>query len=331
MIKFILPFNDSSLSILPNSQLHRTFAISLTSWHVLTVYYTFNILLGLLGNCLVLHAFQFPDVLDYKKVSLVILTNLAVTDILVLLVQGIPTIGVFAADSWQFGSVACHFQALLKYVLFFMEISLVTMLIVHRAYILIYPFKGRLITKRGTVKAVIVFWVVSVLLNVVGLMGSDTTLFDPRFLSCNAGIYLQANAGWEGYVLSFYLLGATLTLIVSLILVGWKARQARLRSQCREAATAHFNLHQFSRTRRFWNFVKRNKSTVTVVAIAVIFLLCMVPVFLVHLLKYVGVPFSAKLTLAQEIVVMYTAVVNPCIYSITNPTFIQFYRERWTS
>ena len=326
---FILHFNETSLSFPLNAELHTKFSLSLASWHVLTVYYTFNIILGLLGNCLVLHAFQFPDVLDFKKVSLVILTNLAVADILVILIQGVPTIAVFVADSWQLGSVICHLQALSKYILFFMEISLVTMLTVHRAYVLTFPFKGRLITKSSTVKTVVTFWIVSVLLNAVGLMGSETNFFDPRFLTCNAGIYLKSRVTWEGYVLGTYLLGMSLLLGVSLLIVGWKARQARLRSKRREAATAHFNLHQFSKTRRFWNFVRRNKNTVTVVTIAVVFLICMVPVFLVHLLKHVGVPLSSSLTLAQEIVVMYAVVVNPFIYSSTNPSFIQFYRERW--
>ena len=328
-MKFLLPFNDTSLSPDLNTDLHTMFPVSLSVWYVLAVYYTFNILLGLLGNSLVLHAFHFPNILDYKKVSIVILTNLAVADILCVFVQGLPTVGVFFADRWPFGSELCHFLALMKYILFYMEVSLTMILSAHRAYILTYPFKGRQITKRSTIKTMITFWIISFLLNVVGLVGSDVTFFDARFLSCNAGIYLKKEMEWEGYFLGTCLFIAAFILGVSLLVIGCKAKRARIRRKRREAAIAHFNLHQFSWRRRFWNFIQRNKSTVTVVLVAVFFMICVAPVFLVHVLKYLGLHLDPRLALFQEIFVMLNVVVNPFIYSLTNPTFLQFYRERW--
>ena len=329
-MNFLLPFNDTSLSPVLNSELNALFPVSISVWHVLGSYYTLNIVLGLLGNCLVLHAFQFPDILDYKKVSRVILTNLAVVDVLVILIQGVPTVGVFFTRRWPFGSGLCHFLALVKYILFYMEVSLVLILSAHRAYILTYPFRGRLITQRSAVKTVVLCWIISFLLNVVGLVGSDVTLFDARFLSCNAGIYLKEKLEWEGYLLGVSLFVAAAALGLSLLVVGWKARRARIKSKRRGADIAHFGLHQFSWERRFWNFIRRNKSTVTVVSVAVVFMISIVPVFLVHLFKYLGVCLHPKLALFEEIFVMLNVVINPFIYSLTNPTFLQFYRNRWT-
>ena len=95
-----------------------------------------------------IHSFCTPsDVLDYKKISTVILVNLAIADILVIVVQGVPTVGVLFTDCWPFGSDLCHVLALVKYALFYMEVVLVMLLSVHRAYILSFPFRGLLITK----------------------------------------------------------------------------------------------------------------------------------------------------------------------------------------
>ena len=88
---YVPKFEESSLSPGNNTDIHNNFSLPLATWHVITIYYTLKVLLGLLGNSLVLHAFLYPDLLDYKKVSLVILTNLAVADFLVLLVMGLPT------------------------------------------------------------------------------------------------------------------------------------------------------------------------------------------------------------------------------------------------
>ena len=316
-------FNDTSITSDYNSNLHTTFSLSLITWHVITIYYTLKILLGILGNSLVLHAFQYPDLLDYKKISLVILKNLAVTDILILLVQGVPTIGVFLADRWPFGSELCQVLGLTKYIMFYIEAFLVIMLSAHRAYILTFPFKGMLLTKRSAIRTVILLWMVSILLNVVGIIGSERTLFDRRFLSCNAGIYLKNELNWEGYLLGISISIEMFIFYISLFIIGWKARQATRADKKRDKSDTPQALSWIQRCEKF---LQKNKGTITVLCVAGIFFVSVIPVYLVHLLKFVGFEVSPNLGLTQEIVAMFTYVLNPFIYSLMNPTFLKFYK-----
>ncbi|KAL5254107.1 hypothetical protein ACHWQZ_G013761 [Mnemiopsis leidyi] len=320
-------FNFTSIDTDNNTDLHSTFSLSLVTWHFITLYYTLKVLLGLLGNSLVLHAFRYPDLLDYKKISIVILTNLAVADILILLIQGVPTIGVLAADRWPFGSTLCHLLGLTKYTTFYIEVFLTAMLSAHRAYILTFPFKGMLITKRSAVRTIVVIWIASILLNAVGVIGSEITFFDGRFLSCNAGIYLKKELEWEGYLLGTSLLIGSIIIYTSLFIIGWKAKRATVKP-----AKNRNNMDAppaVPRKQRLENFVQKNKSTITVCSVVGIFCVSIVPVFIVHLLKYLGVNVSPNLGLTQEVIALFGVVLNPVIYSLTNPTFLKFYKEQF--
>ena len=317
---YIPKFEESSLSLENNTDIHNNFSLPLATWHVITIYYTLKVLLGILGNSLVLHAFLYPDLLDYKKVSLVILTNLAVADFLVLLVMGLPTVGVLVADRWPFGSKVCHFVALTKHALFYIQVLLVSMLSAHRAYILTFPFKGMLITKRGAVKTAIVLWVVSITLNLIGIIGSEVTFFDQGYLSCSAKIYAQSKIEWEGYLLGSCLLVGSITLGISLFLIGWKARRGTEDKQIDKPPN-------LTRRGKCGMFLQKNKSSVTVISVAAIFSVSMVPVFLVHLCKYMDIYLDPRLKLTQEIMFLFNAVANPIIYSLTNPSFLRFYKQ----
>ena len=324
---YVPKFEESSLSTKNNTDIHNIFSLSLTTWHVITIYYTLKVLLGLLGNSLVLHAFLYPDLLDYKKVSLVILTNLEVADFLVLLVMGLPTVAVLIADIWPFGSKVCHFVALTKHTLFYIQVLLVSMLSAHRAYILTFPFKGMLITKRGAVKTAIVLWAVSIILNLIGILGSEVTFFDQSYLSCSATIYVQSKIEWEGYLLGSCLLVGSITLGISLCLIGWKARRGTDNQTSKQEGT----IPKLSRRGKCGMFLQKNKSSVTVISVAGIFSVSMVPVFLVHLCKYMDIYLDPRLKLTQEIMFLFNAVANPIIYSLTNPSFLRFYKQSFRS
>ena len=199
-----------------------------------------------------------------------------------------------------------------------------TMLSVHRAYILTFPFKGMLITKRSAIRTVILLWIGSILLNMVGIIGSESTLFDGRFLSCNAGIYLKKELKWEAYLLGISLSIGSFIFYISLFIIGWKARQATVKGDKKRDKTD--TPQALSWKQRCEKFVQKNKGTITVLSVAGIFCVSVIPVFLVHLLKFVGVKVSPSLGLTQEIVAMFAFVLNPFIYSLINPTFLKFYK-----
>ena len=111
---------------------------------------------------MVLYALPAPGVLEEKKGQYVLMMNLAMVDNLIIMVQGLPTVGVMFADKWAFGSVICHVLALIKHTGFYMKLCSVLLLEVHKAYAMIYPFDALVRkSKSSAVKTVAVFWAIS--------------------------------------------------------------------------------------------------------------------------------------------------------------------------
>ena len=322
---FILPFNGTSLDPDLNTDLHSNFPVSLPFWYVLGAFYSISILLSLIGNSMVLYAFPFPGVLEKKKVAYILMMNLAVNDILVLLVQGLPTVGVFFADKWPFGRGLCHVIALIKHTVFFMKLFSVFLLGLHKAYIMTYPFEGLVLTNTSAMRTVVGFGFLSFLLNIIGIIGSDSTTFSPNFMSCNADIYLSDSLRWEGYLL-LAVLGVTVSILMtSLFVIGRIARGIRLRRLDREK---HFQRPQRSRIQRLKKLMRRNKSIASVVSIAVLYIVTMIPLLLVHLLKWLHAPTDPRFILFGEIFAILNVVWIPAIYAFLMVRFFQFYQER---
>ena len=172
-------------------------------------------------------------------------------------------------------------------------------------------------------KTAIALWVVSIILNLIGIIGSEVTFFDQGYLSCSAKIYAQSKIEWEGYLLGSCLLVGSITLGMSLFLIGWKAR----RGTDNPSNKQEDNTSNLTRRGKCGMFLQKNKSSVTVISVAAIFSVSMVPVFLVHLCKYMDIYLDPRLKLTQEIMFLFNAVANPIIYSLTNPSFLRFYKQ----
>ena len=324
-MKFILPFNESSLSPHINTDLHSLFSVPLSAWYLLAICYTLAILLGFFGNCMVLHAFPVPGVLKKKNVQYILMMNLAMIDNLIILMQGLPTVGVLFADKWPFKIGVCQVLALIKHTFFYMKLFSVFLLAVHKSYSMLYPFKGMLLSKSSAVKKVGAFWVISFLLNIVGLIGSDSTTFSALFLSCNADIYLSKSLNWAGYFLLTVLGVVVLILLTSLLIISWIARGIRVRRLVREA---NFVRPPITRLQRLKNFLRRNKSIASVVIICTIFIVTTIPIFLVHIYKWINAPIAAGYVLFGELFTMLNVISNGAIYAVLFHNFLQFYRER---
>lgn len=165
---------------------------------------------------MVLYALPKPGVLKKRVVQYVLMMNVAITDILLITIHGTPTVGVFLANKWPFGKGACHVIALVKHTVFFMKLFSIMLLIVHKAYQMVYPFDSQLLKKTDAIKTVSVFWFLSLTLNVIGIIGSENTAFSWKHLSC---IAMQGKREWEGIVLITGLGLAVSIIITSLIVI----------------------------------------------------------------------------------------------------------------
>ena len=164
-----------------------------------------------------------------------------------------------------------------------------------------------------------------ILLNIFGLIGSDSTTFSAEFLSCNAEIYLSKSLNWAGYLLLTVLGVDALILLISLLIISWVARGIRVRRLAREA---NFVRPQRTSLQRLKNFLRRNKSTASVIIISSIFILTTIPVFLIHIFKWVGVSVPPGAILFAEIFVMLNVCLTPAVYTVVIPDLVEYYQQR---
>ena len=266
-MKFILPLNSSSLD--NTTPLHSLFSIPLPWCYTLAVIYTLLILLGLLGNCAILHVLPRPGVLEKKKVQNVLMMSLAGVDVVLLVVLGVITSGVLLVDAWCWGGVVCHVTALFSHVVVYEKLFVILLMTLHRAFVLCYPFRaGYMFTNWRAVKTVALSCILSLLLGGIALAGSQATLFQPP--SCIPQIYLRDTLAWAGWLL-LSVVGITISsILVALAVACFLARGIRVR---RLAWPSGYQRPEQSHLIRFLKWLRRNKSTSSTIMVVILFLL----------------------------------------------------------
>ena len=162
------------------------------------------------------------------------------------------------------------------------------MLSVHRAYIIHYPFRSLTLTKRAAVRVALVLWALSLALHIAGLAGSPSTLFDYKFLSCNAGIYLVPVFHWSLCLIgpAVGISGVVLVACLVYILRFMVTLKARDRALGRDPTRGRS--------------VESRKGVISVVGVGLVFVISIAPGIAVHVFKYLPNPSQSR-TISRDI------------------------------
>ena len=268
---------------------------------------TLNILIiigGLGGNLLVLtSSFLYNAVADKADVTL--LSHLAVTDIIVTLVQYVPMLATLLDGRWRLGSAMCLIIGMFINSVMMMEGLLVMTIACYRCSRILAPLAMRW---QHPGRLAVVLWVFSLLFMSLFpvLMGAEIIYFPPS-LSCILSIAtIDPNVAMCLIIISlalFYIPMIVIIIANSIILK-------------RLITTTKY-------TGRHGKVRKTSKATLTIALICWVYIISVSPAAVATIL-HICYHLPAWFTMATQYAVALNVVSNPVIYTVTNKKFAGF-------
>lgn len=279
--------------------------ISEESLPFLRFYNILVLLVGILGNTLVLSGLLDHKVMKIDVISRLLLQNLAVADIFYTLFQFLPSLTTLFARRWVFGINMCLVQQIAATVFAVNEIRVVMLLSCYRLWFVHQP---SLLGSSTMTKVVHVRWALvglfchDVVVHVAYHMTGDTiTSYELQTLSCNVRTskYILKTA----LSLYFIVVPILMTLVANAITI---------------CAILRFCTQKKNTNRPY------RKATLTILTISIAFLISYTP-FLIQMFIPGKMPTWYRLTSMYFLTV--NIVCNPFIYAIFDSGFIVYIKD----
>ena len=273
---------------------------------ILRVYNTLVLLIGLLGNTLVLSGLLDHGVMTIDRTSRILLQNLAVTDIFYTLFQFLPSFSTLLVRRWVFGTTFCLIDHIAATIFAVNEIHVIMFLSIYRLW-----FIHQRLGRTGSARSARTRWFVvglfchDVIVN-VGYHMTDIaqTDFDNQVLSCRV---VRATNHWVPVVLGLY--NIVIPIFTTVVANGVTiCTILRIYTQ-KQAPSRPYK-----------------KATLIILAISITSLLSYIPFFVEMFTPNkdslpVWYPISSMYSLSVSI------VFNPFIYAIVDREFINYIKD----
>ncbi|XP_052026141.1 G-protein coupled receptor 83-like [Apodemus sylvaticus] len=280
---------------------------------VLTFAYAVIIVISLFGNSLVCQVFVKHK--EIKKSTGLLIFNLAISDILIILLNSPFALARFLSGQWVFGRIMCHVSRFAQYCS--LHVSTLTLMAVamDRHRVILHPMKPRL-THTQSLIVVGVIWSIAVFLalphaiyqNVVTLvnMDGDTRSYClPSFPGPSVLVSKYVDLG------TFVLL-YILPLLVIVVTYSHLGKRLWIQNAIGDASARQLMAH----------YQKRKKSIRMLILIVLVFAVCWFPLnFYVVLISSAGVENDSVLFYAFHWFAMSSTCYNPFIYCWLNRSF----------
>lgn len=278
------------------------------------------ILLGVSGNFLVLLAAYREKML--RKVPYIFVLNLSVCHLMVLLAPYLIFVIATGCGKWKFTSALCKCQAYLGYTLGMEIVTTMILISVNRYVRILKPVKYSFIfTQRSTSVMIATSWILSILGNILPLIGYGTfTLNNARDYMCALQVSSSVIQITVGGIFVF-----TAAVIVMFCYVrvfcAIKAHKQRVRFPEQRTITnmqSEFGIyHRESR-------VEDIQIAITLFLFVVIFGICWGPTLVAVLINAItGQPTSHLAGIIRVNVLVLETVLDPIAYAIRNRNFRQ--------
>ena len=266
---------------------------------------TIIIILGLGGNGMLLYATVKQNALKMDKISIILVKNITVLDLLIVLLVYCPMMVTLVAERWVFGEVVCSVCAFfINNILFLQEMIVVCILSVFRLWMLNKP--------RAVRESLPLYWV-KVLLAVVFVFCCSFVLvfeqfdyhalYDPWSLNCWTSNYDDEDAFIFNLILEFVFNGIPLVIIIlsnSGILFVIIRQQWKMRHNTRNT---------------------NNTAVINLLLVSWAFIFSYVPDMIVAVLDKFGNGVPDWFYVMQMYAYSLNAVINPIIYAAKDTQF----------
>ncbi|CAH6785692.1 G-protein coupled receptor 83 [Phodopus roborovskii] len=280
---------------------------------VLSLAYAVIIMISLFGNTLVCQVFVKHK--EIKKSTGLLIFNLAISDILIILLNSPFAVARFLTGQWVFGRIMCHVSRFAQYCS--LHVSTLTLMAVamDRHRVILHPMKPRL-THSQSLTVVAVIWSIAVFLALPHAIYQN--MF--TFMSTDGiarSYCLPAFPGPSQLVSKYVDLGTfvllyILPLMVIVVTYSHLGKRLWIQNAIGDASARQLMAH----------YQKRKKSIRMLILIVLVFAVCWFPLnFYVVLISSAGVENDSVLFYAFHWFAMSSTCYNPFIYCWLNRSF----------
>lgn len=297
------------------------------SWGRIFIPIVFGIImvLGVSGNSLVIYSFIMEK--RMRSLTNTLILNLAIADLLFLVICIPLTAFRFIALSWPFGDIGCKLSQYCVYVSVYVSIFTLVLMAVSRYFAIVHPLSSiRFRTKRNIVIAIMVTWIACLAGHIHALIQYRVyyfnTLEGERSI-CENYAYLRHIDKAQIFFTVFCVLGYVLPLTVITVLYGLIVKHV--------LNTKDPNTEEITQR----NEVKRRAAKVIVFVVAT-FAICWLPFHAISLArKYGAWPIQTTDEINAYVSILLTAkciayansCMNPILYAFLSDKFRRTFKE----
>ena len=284
----------------------------------------------LFGNCL-LCAVLFKN-FTFQSITNILILALSVTDIFMGAVCMPLSCATLIQGRWPYGNAACKLQCFSIYFLAFVSLQTIVLTSLNRFFRVVKPSRYRSIfTVRKTVAMLIAVWISTALILAVPLMtGTMDAAFNPAKAACvifkkdSAMKHKSYPAILRGLLLLIFAVIPTTAMFICYFKI--------FRTVGEHFTRVGPNLAQSARRKSRKNS-REMRTTITLFAVVVMFVLSWLPVFLIEIIQAFAIDWWE---IPREVQLLWTffgslsSAVNPLVYGFANPSYRREYKRLLT-
>jgi hypothetical protein len=295
------------------SDVHDFFGFA--PWTVVYIHlqFWFTVPTSLIGNTIVVYTSLRYKSLNMDRISCALLENLAVTDLILVIVGGLPIYCTFCAKRWILGKVGCVLTFYITLIGGTCEIFTLAAISFYRAVLLKSPFFFRG-TPTYKVRIGIVFlWIISTPVSLISLVSESTIYYEPTEMSCTSSVYSMAEAPL--YVLTglLFVLPMLIILISNIIMLTVSIRHKRRMSRMSSSVSEDDG---------------NMRAVLTVTCVCWLFMISWLPWMIRILCGSWSISLPDWYFIFQAHVLTLNVVFNPIIYTFTCKSFKDVVKKR---
>ncbi|XP_005526302.1 PREDICTED: probable G-protein coupled receptor 83 [Pseudopodoces humilis] len=280
---------------------------------LLIVAYSVIIVMSLFGNMLVCHV-----VLKNKRMhsaTSLFIVNLAVSDIMITLLNMPFTLVRFVNSTWIFGKAMCHISRFVQYCSLHVSTLTLTAIALDRHQVILNPLKQRMSLTKGAL-SISVIWLMATCFSLPHAVYQKLFQYNYREATvrslCLPDFPEPAELVWKYLDLSTFLLLYLLPLLIITITYMRLAKKLWLRNAIGDITTQQYVTHHRN----------KKKSIKMLMLVVVVFAVCWFPLnCYVVLISSLGIKTKNSLYFALHWFAMSSTCYNPFIYCWLNESF----------
>ncbi|MBN3284862.1 GPR83 protein, partial [Polyodon spathula] len=280
---------------------------------LLVAAYSVIIIISLFGNVLV-----FQVVIKNKRMhsaTSLFITNLAVSDIMITLLNTSFTLARYVHSTWVFGKAMCHISRFVQYCSLHVSTLTLTAIALDRHQVILNPLKPRMTVHRG-VLCIVVIWVMAACFSLPHAIYQK--LFQYNYSASTVRSFCvphfpnPSDLYWKYLDLSTFLLLYLLPLVIISLAYSRLAKKLWLRNAIGDVTMEQCDAHRRN----------KRKSIKMLVLVVVVFAICWFPLnCYVVLISSLGIQSRNTLYFALHWLAMSSTCYNPFIYCWLNESF----------